>query len=414
MRLVLSAVGLALMLTAGPVAADVVCVQSRLVALGYDPGPVDGQIGGRTRAAVAAYAEAGQSSLPEFSDETSAQWCSELASMTAGMPGFELDKPPGVDLFDYGSTRYCQRLSHIASAPSSPVVDRKREVLADALGWFNTAISGTKAQPEMASDMADELVKLASNDAFVRLDWRGSGSSPAHWQLNLLKNIGFAVNIVDHFDAWRPGQRAGVVRWGDKVYVNTHYSRWGRKRSQRWPDTVATAAAAYVSWGVVAPNGESLADGQRDFEEVAKLLQKRGGTHSYFGGGKFLGQLPDDWGARIEDKMLGDLVIAAHAAGRSGLELFNHAPAGVSLYEAIVGWQETLFSDDGAAVEGDDLSFLTTNGQERSWSWTEYFVYNYPDDERSKVLRERSALVARGDLFGYKGLATGPSSCLFR
>ncbi|WHZ35604.1 peptidoglycan-binding protein [Sagittula sp. MA-2] len=72
----------------GPVLAGdahVACVQNQLSALGQDPGPVDGQSGPRTKAAVAALvaesapeAREAYGRLPEFSRRAAVGWCREI------------------------------------------------------------------------------------------------------------------------------------------------------------------------------------------------------------------------------------------------------------------------------------------------------------------------------------------------
>lgn len=391
--------------------ADVYCVQSRLNVLGFESGKPDGSIGRKTQAAVLAYSESANTGLPSFSKETSTEWCTHLAAATTGLPGTERDAPPGIDLFDYQNFDSC-RISVIMASPSGPVIDRGREKLTAALKWFNTAISSAKVQPDQVQWLAYELTVLADNKAFSRLDWNGSGSSPAHWQANLLKNIAFAMNVVDHMDGWKPGQRERVIRWGDSIYKSTHYTSWGRRQSDRWPDTVATAAAAYLSWGVVAPNNAAFSEGQKDFLAIAQTFKESGGTRSFYDNGKFARQLPDGWGSRIEDKMLGDMVIAAHVAQRADLDLFNLSPKGFSLYQTIVGWQNTILGQE--PPKSEDMSFLTNDGEERSWSWTEYFIYNYPNDDLTETLRQKSRQIRSRSIYGYIGRATGPSTCLLR
>lgn len=64
----------------------VACVQGQLQALGYDPGPVDGQSGPRTRAAVGAYVQGIEAEreravfamLPAFSNRAAVAWCREI------------------------------------------------------------------------------------------------------------------------------------------------------------------------------------------------------------------------------------------------------------------------------------------------------------------------------------------------
>jgi len=69
----------ALVLAAGPALAEhnaVTCVQEQLVAAGFDPGPVDGYPGRRTRVAVIAFSEArGKLGLPGLTEDNGSVLC---------------------------------------------------------------------------------------------------------------------------------------------------------------------------------------------------------------------------------------------------------------------------------------------------------------------------------------------------
>ena len=332
-----------------------------------------------------------------------------LALVGCATPSLAQETIPA--LFNYQTGGRACRAYPVSAAPSSTTIERERAVLEKALVWFGKAISSAKADPKSAQAVARELQVLAEAKAFTQLDWSGSGSSPAHWQTNLLKNIAMAVNVIDYRGGWSGQQRETVVAWGNSVYQSTHYTMWNRSQSDRWPDTIATAAAAYTLWGIAAPNKKALSEGQSDYKKVARLLRPTGGTGGYYGGGKYSSELPAGWGTRIEDKMLGDLVLTAYSANRIGTNLFEAKIGQVSLYEAIVGWQSTLFADNGAAVRGDDLSFFNREGGERSWAWTEYFVASYPTDPTTAALREESARIRDN---GYVSQAMGPATCLLR
>lgn len=324
-------------------------------------------------------------------------------------------------LFNYNSTRYC-RSSTVGKAPSALVITRTSHSgshtrkLNDTLEWFNRAISSAMASPTQARNLAKEMTALAQAKAYTKQDWNGSGSNPAHWASVLLKNVAFAVNVVDHRGGWAPGQREAVVKWGDTLWKTSHFTKWGAKQSDRWPDTVAAAATAYVYWGIASHNKKAFDEGMRDYDKVAKRFKSNGTFSEYYDGqsltGPYRGKLPDDWGVRIEDKTIGDLVMTAHAIRRIGGNLFDYkAGKGTSLYQVVVNWQGTLFANGGAASRGQSKVFLRAHGGEASWGWTEYFTVNYPSDPNSATLRKRSAGYRGG---GYVGLSTGPASCLLR
>lgn len=63
--------------------ADVACVQTQLTELGFAPGPVDGELGRRTRNAAEAVAGQAGLSLPPLTVETSPEWCTALEAFAA-------------------------------------------------------------------------------------------------------------------------------------------------------------------------------------------------------------------------------------------------------------------------------------------------------------------------------------------
>lgn len=400
-----------LLATAFAAQADMYCVQARLNALGHNAGPPDGLIGGKTRSAAEVFLVDSGSTLAELDKSNAKEWCTVLAGLTTGAEGLERDLPTDVQLFQFESQLFCAN-RHIDPVISIATIDRERKELVHTLEWFNAAISAFKFGEDQRKLIVSEFVGLADENAFTRLNWSGSGSSPAHWQQNLLKNVAIMMNLIDHFDTWEPGQRERVARWGDKIYASTHYTSWGRRQSDRWPDTIATASASYILWGAVAPNDRAYSEGVEEFKRLSKLFKESGGTRTYFENPEYLRHFPKGWGSRVEDKMIGDLVIAAHAAKAIGEDLFVYESNGVNLHDMVVGWQQTILV--GELPKDEDMSFLTTNGQERSWSWTEYFVANFVDDPETKLLRDASRRIATRTSYGYQGLATGPSSCLMR
>lgn len=103
-RRVLAAALLALA-AAGPGQADVACVQEVLALHGYDPGPVDGQLGPRTRNMAQGFAIDWRLDLPALTGATSQTWCSALRAVQRGA-GQPLDPalveteapPPGTEV----------------------------------------------------------------------------------------------------------------------------------------------------------------------------------------------------------------------------------------------------------------------------------------------------------------------------
>lgn len=60
-----------------------VCVQQELTKLGYHPGPADGALGRRSVGAANLFASDIKLSLPELTNDTAAQWCTEIQAFAA-------------------------------------------------------------------------------------------------------------------------------------------------------------------------------------------------------------------------------------------------------------------------------------------------------------------------------------------
>jgi len=98
MKLMSVAVVFGAIFSATPAFADVFCVQQQLTNLGYEPGPVDGALGGKTASAAAAFATDFAVTLPALDKTNSQPWCESLAAMVATPEGiarrFDVTSPP--------------------------------------------------------------------------------------------------------------------------------------------------------------------------------------------------------------------------------------------------------------------------------------------------------------------------------
>jgi hypothetical protein len=73
-----------------PAYADVSCIQRELQRLGFDPGPIDGSLGGKTLTAAKAY-QVGAVYLPDLNGDNTYVWCKALMERLSGAP-FEADQ----------------------------------------------------------------------------------------------------------------------------------------------------------------------------------------------------------------------------------------------------------------------------------------------------------------------------------
>ncbi len=114
-----------------PAYADILCVQQELSRLGYDPGPSDGMMGGRTRNAASEYMANSGASLPELASGSAVAWCQALraepsppidvsAPARNALAGAQLEALWGA----YRTTNEC--LQHSAIGAPSPVSISKR------------------------------------------------------------------------------------------------------------------------------------------------------------------------------------------------------------------------------------------------------------------------------------------------
>jgi hypothetical protein len=124
----------ALLIVAGataPALGDVRCVQEELLRLGYDPGPADGLMGGRTRSAATDFAGSAGATLPELTGESATAWCQALkaeptppidvsAPARDALSGAQLEALWGA----YRTTNEC--MQHSAIGSPSPVTLRER------------------------------------------------------------------------------------------------------------------------------------------------------------------------------------------------------------------------------------------------------------------------------------------------
>lgn len=80
------------LVTCAPAYADVSCIQRELMRLGFDPGPIDGSLGGKTLSAAKAY-QIGAVYLPDLSRDNTYVWCKALMERLSGAP-FEAGQVP--------------------------------------------------------------------------------------------------------------------------------------------------------------------------------------------------------------------------------------------------------------------------------------------------------------------------------
>ena len=243
-------------------------------------------------------------------------------------------------LFQYKGNRFCKG-GVLYMIPYSKINEAKKSHTSGKLkSWFfalsfGHAISSFlegEFYPDLAYKKEDfinkyipYLVKAAENRYFTVNKWLKGGSSVAYAQTMILINLSILMDFMDNKNLWKNGQRKKIVKWGDILYERSHYSHFtngGKKQSNRWPDTVSKAAAAYMLWGYVNKDLKIFKDGYRDLMQEYEKIPADGKYHQHFKG-PYAGVIQDSWDLFIENKTLGDLVIASYVGELVGMKTFT-------------------------------------------------------------------------------------------
>ena len=243
-------------------------------------------------------------------------------------------------LFQYKGNKFCKG-GVLYMIPYSKINEAKKSHTSGKLkSWFfalsfGHAISSFlegEFYPDLAYKKEDfinkyipYLVKAAENRYFTVNKWVKGGSSVAYAQTMILINLSILMDFMDNKNLWKNGQRKKIVKWGDILYERSHYSHFtngGKKQSNRWPDTVSKAAAAYMLWGYVNKDLKIFKDGYRDLMQEYEKIPADGKYHQHFKG-PYAGVIQDSWDLFIENKTLGDLVIASYVGELVGMKTFT-------------------------------------------------------------------------------------------
>ena len=190
-------------------------------------------------------------------------------------------------------------------------------------GEFNSDLMHQKE--DFINEYIPYLVKASKKKYFTVNKWTKGGSSVAYAQTMILINLSVLMDFMDNKNLWKAGQREKIVSWGDILYERSHYSHFGnggRKQYHRWPDTVSKAAAAYMLWGYVNKDLKQFKDGYRDLMQEYKKIPADGKYHQHFKG-PYAGVIQDSWDLFLENKTLGDLVIASYVGELVGMQTFT-------------------------------------------------------------------------------------------
>ena len=243
-------------------------------------------------------------------------------------------------LFQYKGNKFCKG-GVLYMIPYSKINEAKKSHTSGKLkSWFfalsfGHAISSFlegEFYPDLAYKKEDfinkyipYLVKAAENRYFTVNKWLKGGSSVAYAQTMILINLSILMDFMDNKNLWKNGQRKKIVKWGDILYERSHYSHFtngGKKQSNRWPDTVSKAAAAYMLWGYVNKDLKIFKDGYRDLMQEYEKIPADGKYHQHFKG-PYAGVIQDSWDLFLENKTLGDLVIASYVGELVGMKTFT-------------------------------------------------------------------------------------------
>ncbi|MHA1553698.1 MAG: alginate lyase family protein, partial [Alphaproteobacteria bacterium] len=123
----------AVTLTPSIALGSAVCVQEELAKLGYQPGPADGALGRRSVGAANLFAEDMGMTLPDLTDDTAEQWCSEIQAFAASPAATILKAPvaqllPKDMLLDFARADPAMRAKMCAQSGSISALSRVEPV----------------------------------------------------------------------------------------------------------------------------------------------------------------------------------------------------------------------------------------------------------------------------------------------
>tara|TARA_B110000008_G_scaffold23734_1_gene21500 strand:- start:107 stop:1237 length:1131 start_codon:yes stop_codon:yes gene_type:complete len=250
---------------------------------------------------------------------------------------FKTETPP---LFQYKGNKFCKGGTLYMTPYNKFNKSKKSHTSGKLKSWFFSLSFGhaisSYLEGEYHSDLVHlkedfineyipYLVKAAENKYFTVNKWTKGGSSVAYSQYIILINLSVFMDFMDNKKLWKTGQREKIVKWGDILYERSHYNHYangGRKQHHRWPDTVSKAAAAYMLWGFVNKDLKKFKDGYRDLMQEYKKIPADGKYHQHFKG-PYAGEIMDSWDLYLENKTLGDLVIASYVGELVGMKTFT-------------------------------------------------------------------------------------------
>ena len=178
---------------------------------------------------------------------------------------------------------------------------------------------------EVVNEFIPYLVQAAKDKYFTVNKWKKNAPSAGYAQTMILINLSVFMDFADYKGLWKPGQREEIVKWGNIIYEHSHYghhANGGREQRHRWPDTVSKAAAAYMLWGYVNKDIEVFKDGYRDLLQEYNKIPEDGKYHQHIFG-PIAGGIQKSWDLFLENKTLGDLVIASYVGEIVGLQTFD-------------------------------------------------------------------------------------------
>ena len=319
---------------------------------------------------------------------------------TSVKKAFETETPP---LFNYkGNKKFCKRATlytipytKLNTGATSMVGESgklKAHFFAVSFGHAIASYLEGELDPDLSykkeefiNKFIPYLVKAADDKYFTINKWTKGGSSVAYAQTMILINLSILMDFMDNKNLWKDGQREKIVKWGNILYKRSHYSHslnGGRKQSDRWPDTVSKAAAAYMLWGYVNKDLKIFKDGFRDLMREYKKIPADGKYHQHYKG-KYAGEIKGSWDLFLENKTLGDLVIASYVGELVGMETFNKTNKKGGNIKKAIDYLGKI-STDPETLRGQDekhLKNLTADGN----SWMTIYRKLDPDDKNPLV-----------------------------
>lgn len=336
--------------------ADVSCVQTQLSRMGFDPGPIDGLLGNRTRAAALNWSELTAKEMPELSQDTGDTWCESLKSysmsaewtaMQARFTPWDFEERAG---WLAANQDYARKACSEARVKSIPVLSDVTMATggsgitsSDELGdvWASAVSSATGClvgKPKACRNIVQALAGYVDRNG-LRYSGSPNRSSSQFTDTQLEVNIALTPLIGGYYLAKLQGQVSAdemrrIEPWlAEKTRFYNTYSSYYQDNH------LTTAAIVNAIMGLVVDEQEFLHRAERQYRAALAGMRRdgsfpteteRGASAVYYTGFE-----------------IDRLVNLAELLAMGGIDVFERAPGMTGIHLAVNFYLDILEDWDG-------------------------------------------------------------------